>query len=392
MSQDGMSVLHVAACMSAEWGGPVPVVEALAHEQSRLGLDVQVLSTAVGTVQVDPHSRACFSLRLFPQDLLARLWTAHSAQLAREIRRTVRDVDIVHVHEIWHHPHAVACSTARKYEKPYIVTPHGELDPWCLAQKRLRKDVFAVLAQRRYLQHAAAVHALTADEESAIRAFGTTAPVEVIPNGLEIAQFLGLPPHHTFEKAHPELRGKTVILFLARLHPKKGLDILARAFRRVAESRPEAHLVVAGPDSNGYQATIEGVLNASGLQDRVTFTGMLLGDQKSEALSRADIFVLPSHSEGFSMSILEAMACRLPVLITHQCHFPEVAISEAGIVVNPNEPEVVAALITLLGNPQLRHEMGQRGFQLVESQYTWQHTTERVVRMYERALDGTGAS
>ncbi len=392
MSQDGMSVLHVAACMSAEWGGPVPFVEALAQEQARLGLQVQVLSTSMRTSQVEQPAQAGLTLRAFPQDRLARLWTAHSTQLARQIRRAVRDVDIVHVHEIWHHPHAVACSAARRYEKPYIVTPHGALDSWCLAQKRLRKDVFAALAQRRYLRHAAAVHALTDDEESAIRAFGTAAPIEVIPNAIEVTRFLDLPPYHAFEEMHPELTGKTVILFLARLHPKKGLDILARAFRGVAESLPEAHLVVAGPDSYGYRATIEGVLNAGGLQDRVTFTGMLVGDQKLEALSRADVFVLPSYSEGFSMSILEAMACRLPVLITHQCHFPEVATNKAGIVVNPRGQDVEAALITLLVNPQLRHEMGQRGFRLVESQYTWRHTTERVVRMYERALEGIGAS
>jgi glycosyltransferase involved in cell wall biosynthesis len=243
--------------------------------------------------------------------------------------------------------------------------------------------IFGVVAQRRYLRGASVLHASTEDEEVAIRMFKVMTPVAVIPNGVDVRVFSHLPASRRFEEEYPELIGKTVLLFLARLHPQKGLDMLASAFGRVAKSRGDVHLVLAGPDSYGYRKEIERILVMNGARERVTFTGMLTRDQKMAALSRADVFVLPSYSEGFSMGILEAMACHLPVLITRPCHFPDVSKHRAGLVIEPNEEQLAESIHALVCSQPARDEMGENGYRLVQKEYSLEVITRRIISMYE---------
>jgi len=175
------------------------------------------------------------------------------------------------------------------------------------------------------LNAAAAVQALTEEEKRSIHRFGVSAPVVTIPNGVSLEDFLDLPSGEVFEQDYPHLQGKIVILYLGRLHPLKGLDLLIKATRLLAIQRKDVHVVIAGPDTEGY---------------------------RKAALSRADIFVLPSYAEGFSMALLEAMASGLPVVITPQCHLPEVAHAKAGFVVEPQAEALAVAMQRLTENPR----------------------------------------
>ena len=184
-----------------------------------------------------------------------------------------------------------------------------------------------------------------------------------------------------------DLADKRVVLFLGRVHPKKGLDILADAFAIVAKTRDDARLVIAGPDEAGQSRKIASRLEKSGVLGQVIFTGMLTGIRKARALATADVFVLPSYSEGFSMAVLEAMATGLPVVISRQCYFPEVDQSNAGIVVETRADELAVALGRLLDDPGLRREMGQNGQEMIRHGYTWDSIASRMTEFYRSVVD-----
>lgn len=385
-----MKVLHVVASLSHEWGGPIPVVKGLTEMLARKGVEITIFAPVKRGARNNTVEPEGAEVRVFEQGHLSRIWTAYSSDLARTLSREVSRFDLIHIHEIWHHPHFAAYRAAKRAGKPYIVTIHGALEPWCLGHKALKKKVFTLLIQRHILQNAAALHALTQAEGRQIRAYKVTAPVIVIANGIELSSFRQFRERKELEKLYPELKEKAAILFLGRIHPKKGFDILARAFGRIARARKDVYLVVAGPDSEGYRAQVERMLESEKVLDRTIFTGMLTGQEKLAALSRADIFVLPSYSEGFSIAVLEALACELPLVITRQCHFPEVAEAKAGIVIDPDPDQLAEALITLLNNADLRRGMGDNGKRLVMERFTWDKTADQMIQLYQSVLENRG--
>lgn len=383
-----MKVLYIAASLSHEWGGPVPVIKALSECLLRKGVEVDVFApakrrTANQIAQLDGVSTTLFKLGFF-----SRIWTAHSPALAQALRREISEIDLVHIHEIWHHPHFAAYRAAKKARKPYIVSIQGALEPWCLSYKALKKKVYAALIQKRILNEAATIHAVNQEEVKHIRAFGVKTPVTVISNGIDPEEFQNLPPREEMERLYPELKGRKVLLFVGRIHPIKGLDILARAFGQIATCRDDVRLVIVGPDSEGYQNQVERLLKSESVLDKTIFTGMLAQKKKLAALSRADIFVLSSYSEGFSIAVLEALACGLPMIITSKCHFPEVAEARAGIVINPDSDQLAEALAKLLGNPELSKGMSANGRRLVMEKFSWDRIADQMIQVYQDVLGG----
>jgi glycosyltransferase involved in cell wall biosynthesis len=179
-----------------------------------------------------------------------------------------------------------------------------------------------------------------------------------------------------------------VALFLGRLSPEKGLDQLIPAWRQVIRHDPQALLLLAGPDHQGYRASVEASVEREALRDHVLMPGMLQGREKLLALSRADLYVQPSYSEGFSLSVLEALACAKPCVITTGCNFPAVGASGAGEVVAPQADALSAALLGMLAlSPQARQEMGLRGQSLVAQKYTWDSVARQMLVVYRCLLE-----
>ena len=370
------------------WGGAPQVAIDLAKALALKGVNISIFAI---NAKNEPHCDVQgkrLTAYTFPEDksLIMRWWPFYAPALAKALVARVPDHDIIHVHEIWHYPGYAAYNTAKKADKPYIVTVHGALEPWCLNHKAFKKSIYAALIQRRILNEAAAIHAVTQEEVENIRGFGVDAPVVVIPNGIEPAKFEALPSLFEIERLYPELRGKKVLLFLGRIHPKKGLDILARAFGHIARSRKDLHLLIVGPDNDGYRSQVERLLESEMVIERTTFTGMLTERWKLAALSRADICAIPSYSEGMSIVVLEAMACGLPVVITRQCHFPEVAEAKAGIIIEPNADQLADALNKLLDDQKLCKEMGENGRRLIMEKFTWDKIADQMIRLYENVL------
>ncbi|HEY1922436.1 MAG TPA: glycosyltransferase, partial [Tepidisphaeraceae bacterium] len=178
-----------------------------------------------------------------------------------------------------------------------------------------------------------------------------------------------------------------LIFFLSRLHYKKGLDFLADAFAIVLRSFPDSRLIVAGPD-DGAQAAFESQIARLGIAPRVHLVGPLYAAQKLAALRDCDCFCLPSRQEGFSLAVTEAMACESPVVISTECHFPEVREAGAGVVAELNAPAIAAGIETVLRDPDKAAQMGRAGRELVISRFTWPKVAQQMIGNYQQVLTG----
>jgi glycosyltransferase involved in cell wall biosynthesis len=266
-----------------------------------------------------------------------------------------------------------------------VTSPHGMLDTWALANSGWKKRLATLLYERSCLSAAACIHALSEAEADSIRAFGLRKPVCVIPNGVDPIAAPGSPP--PWKDSVPA--GAKVLLYLGRMHPKKGLDLLLEGWGRASNDLKtgEWHLVIAGWDQNAYLSKL--VQAARGLpnRDTVHFLPPLYGAEKAAALTGAEAFVLASRSEGLPMAALEAWAAARPVLMTPQCNLPEGFAAGAAVAIEPHAISVAAGLRQLCSmGDQQRDEMGRRGLQLVERRFTWGRSAASLIGVYRWLL------
>jgi glycosyltransferase involved in cell wall biosynthesis len=385
-----MRIVHVIESLDPRTGGPPAVAARLASAQAALGH--QVTLAAVFSPEHErmireslagiPGIQAVSIVALPPTG--GPLGGLLLGRLTRAVAEHARSADVVHIHGVWDRAVRAAAAAARARRVRYVVVPHGMLDPWSMRAsplKRVKKGLAMALVFRRILNRAAFFHTLNADEKDLIAPLGLAPPCEVIPNGVFLDEFADLPARGEFRAAHPELGRDPLILFLSRLHHKKGLDYLADAFAILRQEHPALRLVVAGPDG-GERAPFESRCRSLGIADRVHLVGALYGRSKLTALVDCDVFCLPSRQEGFSMAITEALACGRPVVISRACHFPEVARAGAGRVVDLDAQGVAKGLHEVLsGDGQA---MGREGRRLVEANYTWPVIARRTIEAYER--------
>ena len=300
----------------------------------------------------------------------------------------VTSAEIVHFHGLWQAQTRLGARAAIKARVPYLVAAHGMAEPWALRHKYWKKRIYLAMVEARRLRGASCLHALSRPEIGHLRAIAPWTPIGFVPNGVDLGAFDDQPARSVLEDEYPELRGKFVLLFFARLHVKKGLDLLAEALRRIAPDRPDLHILLAGNDEGAWTPFCSRMAEF-GLSGRFTYLGHVSGEGARRAWAAADAFVLPSYSEGFSMAILEAMACRLPCLITTACHFPEAAAADAAITVEPTRDGVTRGLRELLErDPSERAELGEDGRRLVERDYTWERQAHRLAAIYDWLAGG----
>lgn len=305
------------------------------------------------------------------------------------LREAIASADIVHNHSIWMLPNSYAARIARRAGKPVIYTAHGTLEPWALRNSGWKKRVVGAWFQNADLRNADCIHVNSQAEADGVRALGITCPIAVIPNGVNLDEFDLNQDTELFFERFPMLRGKRLMLFMARVHQKKGLGHLIPAWGKLAADFPDWQFVIAGPDG-GFLATAEQLVAEYRLDERVTFTGPLDGEIKRAARAACELFVQPSFSEGFSMAILEALAAAKPVLMTPGCNFREAASAGAAVEVEANLDSVVDGLQSLLRFDSLDLQaMGHRGRNLVEDQYQWNVVATSMIALY-RWLSGQG--
>lgn len=322
------------------------------------------------------------AVALFP---LGRLQWLTSPALRRRFQQTLARADAYHIHGLWQEHCSMTAAYATRQHKPFVVSAHGMLDAWALDNKGFKKRLYASLVERRHLARATCLRALTLTERDDYRRFGLRNPVAVIPNGVDIPEGRS----DEFLLRFPELRGKRVVLFMGRIHYKKGPALLCRAWARVHRSFPDAHLVIAGPDFENTSREVARLVTDSGIGASVSMPGLFQGSLTWAALRAADLFVLPSYSEGLSRAVLEAMGCGLPVLITHACNFPEVAQHECGVVIDADEHALAGALSDMLRAPAAAlQRMGQNGERLVRERFSWEVVGRQQALLYDWVLGG----
>lgn len=298
------------------------------------------------------------------------------AYFAPEARRKagslVADCDVVHGHGFYTAQNWIFGARARKLGRPLVYHPQGMLEPWILSRSRGKKQLAHLLFEDANFRHTGLWRALTAREAGQIGAFGIKAPIIVAPNGVDATQFDGGPAS--------ALKSRRAMLFLGRLHPKKGADILLRAWAQAGAVAKDWELVIAGPDEAGHRAQLESIVSEENLGGSVRFTGPVKGREKLDLIRSADVFVLPSHSEGFPVAVLEAMAASKPVIVTPGCNFPEAPAAGAGWMVDPQAPALSELLrgVFVSGDAELR-QRGLAGRALVERDYTWSAIAQKLI-------------
>lgn len=289
---------------------------------------------------------------------------------------------IIHQQGIWmYHSYAALRYKRTHPETILIVEPHGMLDPWAVRNSAWKKKIVGHLFEYNNLHNADCIHALCQSEYESIRNFGLKNPIAIIPNGVNLPNNLCI--KHSSEKK--------ILLYIGRIHPKKGLKELILAIAIVKKKRPNSlknwELHIAGWDQNGHINELKQLVDINDLNNNVIFLDPLYGDAKENALNQANAFILPSFSEGLPMSVLEAWAHKLPVIMTEFCNLPEGFNSDAAFRISPTPQGIANVLIDVFCTDKIRlDEIGNNGYNLVKHYFTWESVANQTIKLYKCLL------
>lgn len=396
-----MKIAMLSASTSRSAGGVFEAVRCLSRDLTAIpGVAVEVFAGRDPWTTFDLPSWAPLRPQVFP--VRRPVVFGWAAGLAPALASW--EPDLVHLHALWMYPSVVACRWGRRTQKPVLISAHGMLDPWALQNAAWKKRVALSLFERRNLTGAACFQAISRAELEAIRALGLTQAVAVIPNGVDLPRLeAGIAR---------EAGGRTkVLLFLGRIHPKKGLVPLVRAWNRFQASDPTGRgwvLAIAGWDQGGHEQELRELVTATGghlIDDQtraetlpdfdsmpggsVIFLSPRFGASKEALLRRCDAFVLPSFSEGLPMAVLEAWSYAKPVLMTVACNLPEGFAAGAAICLTPDDTGVLRGLNELVQlPPPTLAAMGAAGRSLVEARFTWPQVARQLHAVYYWLLRG----
>lgn len=378
-----MRALHVVASINRAVGGPAVSVSRLAAE-----LAAQHVDTTVATLDYPEHGPqsgiGAAYLASVPATALTRVLRGWSPRFERELAGlAAAGADVIHNHGLWMFPNLYARRCAVRAGIPLLVSPRGMLDAWSLERSAARKMIAWSLFEKSNLHAAAAFHATSEVEAAAIRHRGLRQPIAVIPNGMDLPDPASIPDRALLESRFPELRGKQILLFLSRLHPKKGVAELVRAWRAIEPRHAQWQLLIAGPDLDGYGIEIRKQAADLERAGRVTFAGMLVDDAKSCALGHADILVLPTHSENFGLVVAEALAHGVPVVTTRAAPWSVLQRDNCGWWIEAGENHLCTALeAAMRAGRESRKAMGARGRDVIARDYSWKRIAGEMLAVY----------
>jgi glycosyltransferase involved in cell wall biosynthesis len=392
VSSLSLRLVQIVSNVGAESSGPSYSVPSLSRALARAGHAVELFSVVGG----EPLAVEGVTHRTFPRARLLRsAW--RSPALHRALASAAQGTDIFHSHGLWLLPNVYPGWIRRTASSALVVSPRGTLSAWALAHSRWKKRIVWAIAQGRVLARADCLHATAEQEYHELRRAGLTRPVCVIPNGVDV------PPEDTSSEpdagridappADGSPEGSRVLLYLGRLHVKKGVDRLLRAWTAVAPSRPDWSLHIAGPDDGGHEAELREL--ATRLRTpRLRFAGAVEGARKYALYRRAALHVLPSHSENFGMTVAESLACGTPVITTRGTPWSGLEPEGCGWWIELGVEPLVAALTaaTALDRDELAAR-GARGRLWMQRDFSWDSVAERMAAVYRWLhLGGTAPS
>lgn len=397
-----MRIAFVTPCVSRLAGGIFEIERRLAQSLHAMPATVvEVYGVEDEFSRVDAPLWAPLQLHCFP--FIGPAGMRFSPGLTQSF--CASDAEIAHLHALWMHTSIVVRKWSRATGQPYVTTLNGMLEPWALANSTWKKTLTGALYEKDCLHRAACLQVNSRAELGSARAFGLRNPVAIIPNGVDI-------PEPTDSRAPwADFLGddRKVLLYLGRLHPKKGLVALLRAWAVVSRETSSAawKLAVAGWDQGGHEAELRQLCDELGLpranvpaananRDRdalsaatVLFLGPQYGEAKCGCLRQCDALALPSFSEGLPMVVLEAWAHQQAVLLTPGCNLPEGAVAHAAIEAQPEVQSLADGLRQLFSLTDTeRDAMGDNGLALVRQRFTWTHVAANMRSVYEWVIGG----
>ncbi len=366
-------------------GGPPKIIYDHAVVQMSLGAEVTILtpiSDGQKLYAVPEGAKVVTCKRHWG----AKFWAEFSPELYFWLKENGNQYDIIHIHGVWHFAGVAPFLLPLKAAK--CITIHGLLDKWTISKGYWKKWLFGVLFQKRILKNTQIIQINNLDEQADVKRFlGFEHPnVVIIPNGMNLANFSKMPEKGLFRKQCAIPKNKKMVLFLSRINLKKGLDLLLPAVREVLRHRKDFVLVLAGPD-DGYLETTQAFIAQHELAEHIKLVGMLTGNSKLEAFSDADIFVLPSHSEGFSIATLEALISGAPSLLSDRVGFGEaIREAKAAHLVELNVDSIANGLIKMLDDKAYCAMLAQNGQALVRAKYDIEIVGRQLLDEFKKVL------
>jgi glycosyltransferase involved in cell wall biosynthesis len=382
-----MKIGFLVGSVSREAGGLFQSVRGLAKAVASANATASVFGisdekSAVDSLEWQPLSVHAFRPRF-------RAW-GYSNQLLPALLRA--DLDILSTHGLWKYCSVASHQWHRRSGRPYIVHPHGMLERWALQNAKWKKQIAALLYEHTHLRDAACLRALCEAEAQSIRAYGMRNPICIIPNGVDLPDLVESSALEVDSQPFQKFaQGRKVLLYLGRLHPKKNVANLVRAWKQTLESDPSAAknwiLAIAGWGKSGYERELKKLASDYELTASVSFPGPFFGQEKEGVYRTSDAFILPSLSEGLPMTVLEAWAHAKPVLMTPECNLPEGFAAEAAIQIGTSPEEIAAGLKQLIEmSDDGRRAMGACGRTLVATKFSWSQIGEQMRSVYDWVL------
>jgi glycosyltransferase involved in cell wall biosynthesis len=393
-----LRIVQIVPSISLVYGGPSQMVMGFSAALARQGAKVTVLTTDsngdVGQPPLDvpldcPMPQDGYHIRYFRCSPFRRY--KFSLKLLQWLANHANEFDVAHIHALFSPVSTAAATIARSKKLPYILRPLGTLDPADLKKKRWFKQLYAALWEKSNLAGAAAIHFTSNQEAKISERFGAMTNDWVLPLGVELPTLVSEPERILSKLGIPtptSVGGQApapLILFMSRIDPKKGFDLLFPALERLQQEGVDFHFVLAGgnPQDPDYERKIYAQVQASPLANCTTITGFISGEVKAALLQQSDLFVLPSYYENFGIAVAEAMTVGLPVAISDQVHIcEEVRQAKAGWVTTCAVESLVDALRDALKNADERLRRGQLAQDYALKHYSWDAIAKQAIQTY----------
>lgn len=351
--------MHFLHILSYTWenGGASKVVYDIAKFQIEHGDKVTIITMDMEGQKRYKDIEGVNFISIAPQ-LLTKFLPLFSSELWYILKNNEQGFDVIHLHGLWNF--TLLAAYLLKLHNKSIVTVHGCAHPYTFIGNRIKRGLFTYSFQKNFLKKARMVHVLHKGELSEVTDYlgQTTSNIRIIPNGIDVPEFIP----KTHKKANQ-------VLFLSRLHQKKGLDLLLPAFKQVKDIIPDAQLIIAGPDF-GMLGFVQDFIKNYELEKSLIYVGSVDGQAKIDLLLNSKVFALPSYSEGFSIAVLEALVYQLPLVVSSETGLSnEIKDYEAGEVIELNSDSISTAILRILQNQQLGNKMAVNGRKLVEERF-----------------------
>lgn len=379
-----LKVLHVVPNINRDVGGPAYSATRLASSQAELGAEVSLvtldypeLGPALPIPGVSLHSIDC--------GLLTRQTRGISGHCRNLVVELAKEADVVHNHGLWMQPNRYARIAALKASRALVCSPRGMLDDWARKYHAPKKMIAWWAFERRNLQSVRLFHATSQLEKQNIRAVGMRQSVEIIPNGVDVPNKDSIPGRSLLESQHPELCDSRWLLFFSRLHPKKGLAELAKAWEGIYSTYPDWRLLIVGPEEPEGRAIVE-TMRQNGLGSRISILGPAYGEKKTALLGNADVVVLPTLSENFGNIVSESLAHETPVVTTRAAPWSVLQDEQCGWWIQAGSEALSSCLteVLQLSKDELKR-MGKRGNKWVRAHLRWSVIARETLSMYQSA-------